>query len=112
MPWDPNSTLNQGDAPPPAAPTKQTQVANPIGVPYYITDPTSGQPAMGPDGQPLRWGAQVPGLTNPHPGRTWTDALTTQYQLPRYFDGDQWLPRNSRPTSSPTSKRKWCPPDC
>jgi hypothetical protein len=93
------------DMPPPAAP-KQQQVANPIGVPYYITDPSTGAPAVGPDNQRLRWGAQVPGLTNPHPGRTWADTLTTQYQLPRYFDGDQWLPAQLPPDQLANLQKK------
>lgn len=80
-------------------------VSQPIGVPFYVTDPATGQPVLGSDGQPLRWGAQGT-TTNSEDdlryrgGRPGTrQIVTTQptYTLPRYYDGAQWLPASLPP---------------
>lgn len=97
-------------APPPGGSTT-TSVQQPIGVPYYIIDPNTGQPAIGPGGQPLRWGAQMNAPAG-GPGSLGTQGPGTapssgyQYQLPRYFDGDQWLPAQLPPDQLAALQRK------
>lgn len=83
----------------------QGSVQSPIGVPYYMTDPTTGQPVMGPDGQPVRWGATIEapqgssGIEGPGTASSYghIPGTSTQFQLPRYFDGAQWLPASLPP---------------
>lgn len=107
---------------PPAAGSTTTSITQPIGVPYYITDPATGQPMLGPNGQPLRWGAQVPNPGNQQqfgpgqvmptspgqfgPGQVMPTNIAPQYQLPRYFDGDQWLPAQLPPDQLASLQRK------
>lgn len=72
-------------------------VQSPLGVPYYVTDPNTGQPLIGPNGQPVRWGATVQSnetYVRRFGGET---AKPPQYVLPRYFDGDQWIPASMPP---------------
>lgn len=78
------------------------QPQQPIGVPYYAINPDTGQPY--PDNR--RWGAYVD--SNPQ-GSEGTQGPGTassyghlpgsgqQMELPRYFDGDQWVPASLPP---------------
>lgn len=89
-------------------------VSHPIGVPFYITDPNTGQPAVGPDGQPLRWGASGSTINSEDDlryrgGRPGTRQITqTQptYTLPRYFEGDEWLPAQLPPSQLASLQKK------
>lgn len=110
----PTTTPNDPNAPsdaPPAYTGSQQAVQSPIGVPYYITDPNTGQPMQGPDGQPLRWGASVPVPPN-GPGSRGIEGPGTapssgfDYQLPRYFSGDEWLPAQLPPDQLAALQRK------
>lgn len=101
----PTTAPTSSDTPPQYQGSAGPQPQQPIGVPYYIIDPSTGQPAKGPDGQPLRWGAAGT-TTNSEddlryrggiPGTRQITQTQSTYQLPRYFDGDEWLPAQLPP---------------
>lgn len=93
----------------PTDPGTTTSYSQPIGVPFYETNPRTGQPYIGPDGQPIRWRAPVE-FTPTGPGSFGTAGPGTassavdpqsgqhvQFVAPRYFDGAQWLPASLSP---------------
>lgn len=117
--------LDFGSVPGPTA-QQPTSVANPIGVPYYRTDPNTGQPQLYDpvtgrlvtvfngknvyadtgepfegQPQPLRWAAnpQVPNDTNVmgDQGQLVHAGGQVQSIPPRYFDGEQFMPASLPP---------------
>src|SRR5690349_1723190 len=62
---------------------QSSTISQPIGVPFYQIDPTTGQPYSDPTGSPVRWGATI---QSPGNGFNEMGQLThesTQTVLPR-----------------------------
>lgn len=91
-----------------------TQVSQPLGVPYYVIDPATGQPYKDASGQQVRWGAPVTSTTTEddlryrggRPGTHQIAGTSTQYVAPRYFDGAQWLPAQLPPDQLASLQRR------